>query len=311
MAELDWPFAHEAGVYIPSTEEIYITSNILTTDQKQHIRISKIDLKKVDSQGHYEITHLDEATRAIPMGNGGTNYKGSILFCSQGDHDTPSSLSTLSVDGKVECILNNYHGRPYNSLNDVVVHPDGSIWFTDPSYGSEQGFKPAPQLPNQVYCFDPSTGHTRIVADGFEKPNGIAFSPDWKTCYITDTSLIEGTGKVDPTRKGHIYAFDVLERDETLYLINRRVFAYVDCGAPDGIKCDTKGNVYSGCFDGVHIWDQSGWLIGKILLPSGFGCANLVFGPKGTLFVLAETRIYRVTLNAETALPIDKKPWAA
>ncbi|MTV80982.1 SMP-30/gluconolactonase/LRE family protein, partial [Streptococcus pneumoniae] len=79
-----------------------------------------------------------------------------------------------------------------NSVNDLVTHRDGSIWFTDPTYGYEQDFRHKPQLPCQVYRFDPETGDIRVVADGFGRPNGLCFSPDEQTMYITDTDQIHG-----------------------------------------------------------------------------------------------------------------------
>ena len=97
-------------------------------------------------------------------------------------------------------ILDNYHDRAFNSPNDVIVHSDGSLWFTDPIYGFEQGFKGTPQLPSQIYRFDPKTGDTRVVADGFGRPNGLCFSPDEKTLYVTDTDWIHGDGTTDDLR---------------------------------------------------------------------------------------------------------------
>ncbi len=94
-------------------------------------------------------------------------------------------------------IVTNFHGRDFNSVNDVVVAKDGCIWFTDPCYGNEQDFRQRPKLPNQVYRFDPSNGDLRVVADGFGRPNGICFSPDEAVCYITDTDYIHGDGSKD------------------------------------------------------------------------------------------------------------------
>ena len=101
---------------------------------------------------------------------------------------------------KMEPIVTNYHGRWFNSVNDVVVHTDGSIWFTDPQYGYEQHIRPRNQLPNQVYRYDPTTGDVRAVADGLVKPNGLCFSPDEETMYVTDTAGVVGEGDYDPSR---------------------------------------------------------------------------------------------------------------
>jgi gluconolactonase len=98
-----------------------------------------------------------------------------------------------------EPVLTSFLGKPFNSVNDVVVHNDGSIWFTDPSYGHDQGYRPRPSLPNFVYRYDPATKSTRAMADGFGRPNGICFSPDQKTVYITDTDQVRGLS-IDHTR---------------------------------------------------------------------------------------------------------------
>lgn len=106
---------------------------------------------------------------------------------------------------EAELLVSSFHGRPFNSPNDVVVHSDGSIWFTDPIYGWEQGIRPRPRLPNQVYRFDPATRGIRAMADGFGRPNGICFSPDEKIVYITDTDWIHGDGSTDEMRASHMY----------------------------------------------------------------------------------------------------------
>lgn len=199
--EEDFPFAHEAGVYIPHLDALFVTSNQFTPkDQKEKtIVISKLSRGADGSWTREEIT-----APAVPYGNGGINYKDGILFCAQGSHTETGGLVWMSPEAPytydTEVILDNYRGLPFNSVNDVVVHSDGSIWFTDPAYGAEQGIRAEQQLANQVYRFDPKTGDTRVVADGFGKPNGICFSPDEQTVYITDTDYIRGDGTTDPRR---------------------------------------------------------------------------------------------------------------
>ena len=136
------------------------------------------------------------------MANGGINHRPGILFCAQGSLDTPGGLVYMDANPPytTHTLLDNFHGRHFNSLNDVVVHTDGSIWFTDPIYGFEQGFRPEPQLRAQVYRFDPVSGDVRVVADGFGRPNGICFSPDEQTLYVTDTDWIHGDGTTDEGR---------------------------------------------------------------------------------------------------------------
>ncbi|KAK7731394.1 hypothetical protein SLS57_001333 [Botryosphaeria dothidea] len=287
-----YPFAHEAGVFIPSTSELFITSNRFYDGSGPRIQISKISVKDHPAKPEWEEIHDGK----IVMANGGVNYKDGILFCSQGSLDQPAALYHMSASAPYTStlILDNFHGRHFNSVNDVVVHSDGSIWFTDPIYGFEQGYRSPPQLPNQVYRYDPHTKNIRAVADGFGRPNGICFSPDEKIVYITDTDWIHGDGTTDNTRPSSIYAFDVAYYSGQPFLINRRLFAFADSGIPDGIKVDLDGNVYSGCGDGLNVWSPGGVLLGRVLVEGGV--ANFCFGRRGEVFLLNEHKLWRAQL---------------
>ncbi|KAH6621927.1 gluconolactonase precursor [Boeremia exigua] len=297
-----YPFAHEAGVFIPESNTLFVTSNqyLHPETNNKHIQISRITLPP--SIHSIETSSTEITTDNVPLANGGVNYKDGILFCAQGSLSTPGGLAymplpknhTSSTSYASELLITSFHGRPFNSPNDIVIHSDGSIWFTDPVYGSEQGIRPPPQLPNQVYRFDPATGGIRAVADGFGRPNGICFSPDEQTCYVTDTDWIHGDGTTDGTRASHIYAFDVKMYSGQPFLINRRLFAMADTGIPDGIKCDTNANVYSGCGDGISIWSPGGVLLAKILVDGGV--ANFCFGKDGQLFLLNENKLWRAQI---------------
>ncbi|KAK4959642.1 hypothetical protein LTR66_013005 [Elasticomyces elasticus] len=317
--EAKHPFAHEAGVYIPNDESVFVTSNkyLPSGAAKGKIVVSKLSR---DSKGNWTRHELSTGVR---MGNGGINYKNGILFCDQGSGNRLGGLVYMNTQPPyaTTVLLDNYHGRAFNSVNDVVVSADGTIWFTDPIYGYEQGFKGMPQLPCQVYRFDPETSDVRVMADGFGRPNGICFSPDEKTVYITDTDSVHGDGTTDPMRASTMsvtphtpsdsfsrranavrYAFDLVERNQSPFLSNRRLFAMADVGIPDGIKCDLKGNVYSGCGDGVSVWNAGGVLLGKIMIRGGV--ANFCFGRKGEMFLLNETKFWvvRVAKNVQGAL---------
>lgn len=135
------------------------------------------------------------------MPNGGVSYKDGILFCAQGTATAGSGGIYYMPRGKPpQALVTNFHGRDFNSVNDVVVAKDGCIWFTDPCYGHEQDFRQRPKLPCQIYRYDPKIGDLRVVADGLGRPNGIAFSPDEKILYVTDTDHIHGDGSKDPLR---------------------------------------------------------------------------------------------------------------
>ncbi|GES73399.1 calcium-dependent phosphotriesterase [Rhizophagus clarus] len=269
LATADYNFAHEAGVYVMDSNEVYFTSNRLgdTSTADQHVEINKINLstKKVSNVN---------PERSILLANGGTYNSGQVIICSQGQRDIGGSIVSLDPNSnKVTTIVDSYFGLKFNSPNDIVVSKDGCYWFTDPSYGYEQNFRDEPQLGNYVYRFDPSTNNIRVVADGFIKPNGIAFSPDERILYITDTGYIgfvNGNINFDPMKPRTIYAYDV----DGSVLSNRRVFAVIDVGVPDGIKTDVKG------------------------------VANFVFAGEGlkTLVMFAEKIIYSINLKVGGAL---------
>ncbi|KAK4687553.1 hypothetical protein P7C73_g2563, partial [Tremellales sp. Uapishka_1] len=319
-------FAHEAGVWVEQTEEVWFTSNLYhgSSSADKSVDVTRIHLES----GRIDVVPLDE----IKTANGACPYGDYLLVCDQGlGLEYPSQLILIDpVSPPYSCIaiLNNFNGRAFNSLNDVIVLPPrgptsvlppsppmthssltsriapagSTVWFTDPAYGYEQGYKRKPQLPSQVYCFVPQTGVVRAVADGFDHPNGIAFSPNGRVCYITDTAHIAGTGVLDASKSSTIYAFDVVWPEEGDLgnagptLQNRRLFAFADC-----VKCDTRGNVYSGCGDGLHIWNEYGTLIGKMQVIArsrdgnkGASCANFCFVPGGRIVCLSEDRIYLI-----------------
>ncbi|PNS15304.1 hypothetical protein CAC42_5475 [Sphaceloma murrayae] len=312
------PLYHEACVYHALSKSVFVTSNQLAAPAGSEcpggktIRLHQIHTLASGgpTTGLANSRDVTPASLANSFLNGGVNYgQNGLLMCAQGSLDAnhASGLVVLPIDGatgeigtEIKPILTSFHGIPFNAVNDVVVHPeDGSIWFTDPCYGYHQGIRKAPQLPNQVYRFDPGSGSVRAVADGFTRPNGLCFSPDAKTMYITDTGAIHGSGDVpfDHAGPSHIYAFDVVQREGGDFLTNRRLFAYAPGKLPDGIKCDTMGNVYSGCMDGVEVWNSRGDLIGLIRVPGGV--ANFCFGERAEMFLCNETKFWKVSLKGK------------
>ncbi|KAL7412308.1 hypothetical protein BDY24DRAFT_392502 [Mrakia frigida] len=319
-------FAHEAPVYWKDTNEVIFSSSPYGKGYEVVEVISRVNVETGQVNGI-------PGSEQIITPNGAIRFGDKILFCSQGvGEDQPGGLATLDVaTGEVKYLLNNFYGRRFNSPNDVAILPPPSwvdsslttasteshatlgttIFFTDPTYAYQQHFKPAPELPNQVWAFNAATGDVRAVADGFDMPNGICFNLEGTICYITDTGMVSETAEFKRHRPGTIYAYDVLQpskgADLTLEgptLVNRRVFCYTDGGIPDGVKCDTEGNVYTGCLDGLHIYHKSGTLVGRIVLfpdpASAFPtlsrhCANFCLVPGG-IVMMAEDRIYKVTL---------------
>jgi gluconolactonase len=168
------------------------------------------------------------------------------------------------------------------------VRRDGTIWFTDPSYGWLQGFRPRRQ-PDRVYRFDPRTRELAAVADTLDKPNGLAFSPDERVLYVGDSGAIHAPDDYDPERPRRVVAFDVAGG----MLENERVFADEIPGFPDGIKVDPDGNVYVSAATGVLVFAPTGELVGEIELP---GAVNFAFGA-GRLFITTDTAVWAAELK--------------
>ncbi|KAF5392812.1 hypothetical protein D9757_000942 [Collybiopsis confluens] len=303
-------FAHEAPVWMPDTDEVFFASNaggaLGRSDINRNNQVFKMSLREVaeamgsagETLQNVNVTHYRiDLPETVQMTNGGTGlYKGQIILMNEGRGHRPSTIALMNPypPYNVSVILDNFYGRHFNSLNDVKVHKSGSIFFTDVPYGYYHHFRPSPQLPNQVYSFDPRTGAIGVVADQVNKPNGLTFSKDYQTAYIADTGSLMAQFGIDRTLPASIQQYDV--DPKSLIFKNQRVFAYVDSGASDGINVDEFGNVYGACFDGINVWNPSGRLIGKFFL--GTTSANFVFAGKGRLVILAETEIYLAKIAA-------------
>ncbi|HHX83117.1 MAG TPA: SMP-30/gluconolactonase/LRE family protein [Pseudomonadaceae bacterium] len=218
-----------------------------------------------------------------PSGNSNGNtfdYQGRQLSAEHGGR----RVVRYEPDGTVTVIADNYQGKRLNSPNDLVVHPDGSIWFTDPSFGIRalyEGNLAESETKEAVYRVDGDSGRIELVTDEVGQPNGLCFSPDYSLLYIADGGQTK-VWDVDGTR-----------------LRNGRTFAQVtlpDGGrsGPDGIRCDAFGNVWYGGSPGVMVVAPEGDPIGMIRLPEI--CANLCFGgPKrNRLFMTASQSLYSV-----------------
>ncbi|KAG1813523.1 uncharacterized protein BJ212DRAFT_1300931 [Suillus subaureus] len=313
----DFAFAHEAPIYVEDLNLVFFASNaggaLGYSGWHNNSVVGMINMTEVDTGAGFYGWRLGRSAWSlmlnrhdfqlnlsdnVQMVNGGTGpYKGDLLFVTSGRALLPPSIVRVNPNPpyNTTVILDNFLGRQFNSLNDIKILPGTNImFFTDPAYGWLNGFRPEPMLPSQVYRFDPSTGQVRVVADQFVHPNGIAFAPNGKTAFITDTGVLGGFLGTNQTFPATIYQFDI--DPTTQSFTNRRVFAYIDSGAPDGIQLDTKGNVYSGCGDGINVWNGEGTLIGKFYLNST--TAELIFTKSG-LVILEETAMTIVQLNPE------------
>jgi gluconolactonase len=242
-------------------------------------------LRYDESSGHVSLFRSSTGNA-----NGNTrDRQGRLITCEQG----AGRVTRTEPDGSVTVIADSFEGRRLNSPNDVVVKSDGTIWFTDPSYGRETSFVGVPRErdldADGVYRLDPADGRLSMVADDFWKPNGLAFSPDESKLYVVDSGFLP-----DPMGPRHIRVFDVHDRGT---LSGGDILAEITPGIPDGIRVDDGGRIWVGAGDGVQCLDPDGSLIGKIRVPEA--AANLTFGgPKrNRLYITATTSLYAVFTN--------------
>ena len=208
-------------------------------------------------------------------------------------------ISRIEHDGTRTVLVADAGGRRFNSPNDVVVKSDGSLWFTDPTYGIDKDYEghaaPSELDGCHVWRFDPATGELTTIATDFEKPNGIAFSPDEKALYVADTGATHRTGG-----PRHIRRFTV--DDDGRSVSGGEVFAVCTADLFDGFRIDTRGNLWTSAADGVHCYAPDGVLLGKVRVPEVV--ANVCFGgvKRNRLFICGTTSLYAIYLNAAGAL---------
>lgn len=286
-------------------------------------------MRWLEDDGHVSVFRMPSNNS-----NGNTfDFQGRQLSC---EHLT-RRVVRYELDGSVTVLADSFEGKRLNSPNDVVPHPDGSYWFTDPPYGGQlyEGAPDAPggpsnaggrlnprlgqaagigtarrELPTNCYRIDPSGRVDLVVTEEqVPDPNGLCFSHDYRRLYVASTG--KGPGDVGPGGKGEIYVFDVGTDNR---LSNRRLFSDcvidgVKCG-PDGLRCDVDGNLWASSnagravgYNGVTVWTPEGKLIGRIRLPEV--CGNVSFGgPKrNRLFMAASQSLYAVYVNTQGAAP--------
>jgi len=207
------------------------------------------------------------------------------------------SVTRTEHDGTRTVLASHFEGKRFNSPNDVVVKSDGSVWFTDPSYGIDSDYEGDASTSEigaqRVYRIDPESAAIGVVASDFVQPNGLAFSPDESLLYIVDTGATH-----QPDGPHHVRCFRVGAGGS---LAGGEVFATCPVGLYDGLRVDVQGNLWLSAGDGVHCHAPDGALLGKVLIPESV--ANLCFGgaKRNRMFICGTTSLYSVYLNTRGA----------
>jgi gluconolactonase len=271
----------EGPVWLPSAKHL-VFSDIPSNELKKFTRTGGLSTYRSPS---------DNANGNAVDGDG------RLLSC---EHSS-RRVTRTEADGKVTVLADRYEGKALNSPNDLVVRADGIIFFTDPDYGLPRGATKE-QAGNYVYRLDPASGSVHAIVKDFDKPNGVALSPDGKKLYVADSG-----------RPRHIRVFDL--SDDGMTAANGKVFCTIDVGGPDGIKADADGRIWSSAEDGVQVFGTDGTLLGKVLTPeianpanpngpkAREGAANLGFGDEDgkTLYITARTSLYAIRTSVTWA----------
>jgi gluconolactonase len=266
--------AHEGPVYVGDEHAVYFTSvpNGTTAIKRLDLATGRVSVVVADANGANGMT---------------LGANGRLVVCEQGSLTAPARIAALHrATGERTTLVDTWRGLPLNSPNDVVVREDGTIWFTDPSYGHLQGFRPPPQAGDHVYRHDPTTGALAVVADGFDKPNGLAFSPDESILYVADNG-----------KPHHLKAFDVADG---AHLVGERVVADFPPGHPDGLAVDVEGRIYASSPSGVVVLSPDGDQDRAVEIP---GAVNFSFGgpERNVLFITNDTAVHAVVLDTRGA----------
>ena len=256
----------------------------------------------LDEDGHVS-TFRNPANNS----NGNTfDWEGRQISCEHGTR----RVVRYEHNGAVTVLAEKWQGKPFNAPNDVVVHPDGGIWFTDPGYGTlaaYEGNKGELFIKEAVYRIDPKSSTIEMVTDDIFKPNGLCFSPDYKKLYVVDTGASHYQQAPRNIKVWSVVDGRKLNKGTEFTAMKLKTKDGEMIGTSDGIRADVDGNIWSSAgwagagYDGVHIFAPDGQRIGQILLPET--CSNVCFGgvKRNRLFMTASQSLYAVYVETQGA----------
>ena len=265
----------EGPVYVPSAKSVLWSD--IPNDRLMRLDETDGSVSVFESPCGYHNGHAIDAV-------------GRVVACEHGGR----RISRLEADGRWTMLADRFNGKRLNSPNDVVVKSDGSIWFTDPTYGIDshyEGHAAQSEIgASHVYQIDRASGVLSAVVTDRVRPNGLAFSPDETVLYVADTGATHVPGLPRA-----IHAYDITPDGRCVGAA--RTFAVCDAGFFDGFRVDRDGNVWTSSADAVRVHTQDGTLIGRIKIPEIV--SNLCFGgPKrNRLYITAQTSIYAIYVN--------------
>ena len=303
MEDTRAPFFHNSPVFTPKTNTLFLSSAVMpdTSPGAAPSRNLQVVMSKIDMYSSSEFCRDKVRT---PQNNymfcGGCVYRNGLVLCAQGTLSEPASLVFLDAKRphRTEPLLTNFFGTALNNPHACVLHADGSLWFSDPHPRHAPSFRPKPKLPPMIYRFNPQTSDLRAMTNELARPTDLAFAPDHRTLYVVDAASAPAGGGAGPpsaTSRSTIYAFSVASRSS--FLTQKRLFA-LPSAPPCALATDVLGNVYAACSDGLHVFDDCGSLIGKVLIDGG--ASGLAFGRNGELFVCGGHKMWRAQLDPAT-----------
>lgn len=277
--------AHEGPVFVASQNRLYFTTKPNLVSQTPNTAIHYLDLSTLKVFPFIEAANMANGMYLAKEGN-------ALLIAEQGTKSTLGVISKIDLNTKKRKVLvERYQNKPFNSPNKVIQSTLGWIYFSDPHYGYNQGFKEKPLLPQSIYAFHPIKKEVYLISRHLSLPHGLGLSENNQRLYISDTAAIDGHSPYDPTKTKDILVANFITPTQ----ISRPKFILkVPVGIPDGFIVTKNNELWVAAGDGIRHYSNTGKLLDEISIPQG--AINLTFG-NHTLYITADSAIYQIKLK--------------